>query len=97
MVLKSILIDVTLFQRFNATSITGCSTVACIDFNEDYKDKLFVNTTVDDFIFGGYKHGVIRWLIENKWAVFEEYMPTQITKENGFAVFNQKNDTAKNE
>ena len=62
-----------------------------------YKEKLFINTTVEDFIFKGYKHGVLLWIIENYWSLFEKSMPTQITKENGFAVFNQKNDTAYNE
>ena len=80
----------------------GCSfpddSIRCEeDFNEDYKDSLFINTTVNEFIFSGYKHGVLRWLIDYKWDGFASSMPTQITKDEGFAVFNQKNDTAVNE
>jgi hypothetical protein len=39
----------------------------------------------------------LRWIIDQKWAGFGSSMPLQIQKENGFAVFNGKNDTAYNE
>jgi hypothetical protein len=84
-------------QSFSNVANTGCSNADCIDFNEDYKDKLFIETTVDEFVFKGWKHGVLRWLIDNKWSAFGKYMPPQIKQENGFAVFNGKNDTAENE
>ena len=84
-------------QKFNKTTIEGCSNQACSDFKEGYKDTLFINTTVEDFIFKGYKHGLLLWIIEIAWPIFESSMPHQITKENGFALFNQKNDTAFNE
>ena len=88
-----------ILQKFNRTSIDGCSNNLCSDFNEDYKDTLFINVTVDDFIFGGYRHGVLRWIADDDatWYIFESRLPEQITREAGFALFNQKNDTALNE
>ena len=67
------------------------------DYNEDHKDTLFIQTTVGEFLFGGYRHGVLRWAIDYQYAVLKDKFPQQITKENGFAVFNGKNDTAFNE
>jgi hypothetical protein len=64
----------------NKVSIDGCSNVGCTDFDEDYKDSLFIKTTVDEFIFSGYNHGVLRWIIDYKWSGFASSMPTQITK-----------------
>ena len=87
----------TLLQELNQTSIAGCSDPTCTDFNEDYKDSLFINTTVDDFIFRGHKHGVLKWIIEKRWGLVGKSMPAQVTQEAGFAMFNQKNDTASNE
>ena len=84
-------------QTLSKVAKDGCSNAACSDFNEDYKDKLFIETSVDEFVFKGYKHGVIRWLIDYKWAGFASSMPPQIRQENGFAIFNGKNDTAENE
>ncbi len=81
----------------NNVSKFGCNDSLCLTTLEDYKDSLFLSTTVNEFIFSGYKHGVLRWIIDQKWAGFGSSMPLQIQKENGFAVFNGKNDTAYNE
>jgi hypothetical protein len=85
------------FQQMNNVSKFGCVDSQCLTTNEDYKDTLFLNTTVNEFIFSGYKHGVLRWIIDEKWAGFGSSMPPQILQGNGFAVFNGKNDTAYNE
>ena len=90
-------VKIDFLQKFNQTTIDGCSNPRCSDFQEEYKEQLFINITVEDFIFKGYRSGTLLWIIDHAWTLFEKYMPTQITKENGFAVFNQKNDTADNE
>ena len=88
------------FQNINRVINNGCIKENCTNatgYNEDYKDSLFIQTNVNDFIFKGYKHGLIRYVIEQKWDLFGKNMPPQIREENGFAVFNGKNDTAENE
>jgi hypothetical protein len=88
------------FQIVNLVVKNGCGRLDCTtasDYNEDHKDSLFITTPVDDFVFGGYKHGLIRWVVDYKWPSFGDHMPPQINKETGFAVFNGKNNTAYNE
>lgn len=58
-ILKSI--DVKTFQEINSVIKNGYSKPDESDFDEDYKDSLFINTSANAFIFGGYKHGVIRF------------------------------------
>ncbi len=88
------------FQIVNYVVKNGCGKEDCtnaLDYNEDHKDSLFIKTPVDDFVFGGYKHGLIRWVVDYKWKLFGPQMPPQINNETGFAVFNGKNNTAYNE
>jgi hypothetical protein len=88
------------FKVISKVAETGCyiypnRTEVC---NDEHKDTLFITTNVGEFIFGGYKHGVIQWLIDGPlWKILGPNMPPQITEEIGFAVFNGKNDTANNE
>ena len=78
-------------------AVNGYNKTDKSDYNEDHKDTLFIQTTVGEFLFGGYRHGVLRWAIDYQFPVLGGRFPQQITKENGFAVFNGKNDTAYNE
>ena len=84
------------FQLLNTIANTGSPNgdISSPAYNPDFIDSVFITGGVNDLLFGGFKHGALRYFIEKLWGVIQDKVPPQIKEENGFALFNGKNDTA---
>ena len=68
-------------QDINSVIQNGFSKPDESDFDEDYKDSLFINTSVNAFIFGGYNHGVIRSQISPNYLCWTKKLdPVELNK-----------------
>merc|ERR1719167_1617523 len=61
--------------------------------NGEFQDELFFQHSVKDLLFDGVSTGIVEFLMTN--ALTQNRLPPQI-QENGFALFNGKNDTTDN-
>ena len=57
-------------------------------------DELFPETTVGDFLFRGINTGAAEWMIN--YALTKDRLPPTFRPENGFALFNGKQDNSEN-
>jgi hypothetical protein len=65
--------------------------------NDEYIDGLFMDTTVDGLLFNGVMTGVLKFIFEIKNSSLGTVLPYLVQFDNGFAAFNTKNATTKNE
>ena len=61
----------------------------------DAIDELFALTTVQNFLFDGINTGAAGAMMED--GLFKDRLPPIFTQENGFALFNRKQNTSENE
>jgi len=76
--------------------LTGMGILAGIQLQviDKQLDTLFPETVVGDFLFNGINTGVAKWMIE--FGSTKNRLPP-VFRENGFALFNGKQDTSENE
>ena len=63
--------------------------------DHEYHDELFAETVVSDFLFNGIKTGAAGFAIS--YALLADRLPPVFSEENGFALFNGKQNTSENE
>ena len=63
--------------------------------DHEYHDELFAEIVVSDFLFKGIKTGAAGFAIT--YALLADRLPPVFSEENGFALFNGKQNTSENE